>query len=378
MRKIIIILLASILTLGNSFTFALTAPVENKSQWLAQIFIANQIKGIGLVDSYQEDRTNVSYVYDNSLAAIACIIMGNFGLAEEILDTLSKEVKHTIENVPVEYYYYSDINGNGFGRAYCGNSAWFLQALNIYQKARSSKRYYIMQKKLADFLLTLQDSIDGGLRGSTYDYWKSTEHNIIAYVALTNFSRLNRLYSYFYKAEKIKFFLKSPAIWDGVRFNRGPYDTTKVTDVQALGVLLLGNDYSTALTWAEDNFKLTKPFNTETATGFDFNGDLDTINTETVTGFDFNDDLDTIWLEGTLQMALAFYKANDARTGSSLKGEYYYNEASKTIQGDGSVVLATNRGTASEWWILEVWRAIAPTSWLIFYRLKFNPLIILY
>ncbi|MBI4972789.1 MAG: hypothetical protein HZA27_02225 [Candidatus Omnitrophica bacterium] len=354
MHKIITVLFTLGFLLNNSFTYAAIQTVESKRQWRAQIFIANQIKGIGLVDSYQEDKENRSYVYDNTLAAIASMNLGNFGLAKEILDTLCYEVKNTAQGVPFESYIYSDTNGNGSGLAYCGNSAWFLQALNIYQKLKTSTTYYTTQKKLADFLLTLQDPIDGGLRGNTYEYWKSTEHNIIAYVAIRNFGRLNGLSSYVSKADKIKKFLQSSAIWNGAYFNRGAWDRVKVIDVQALGVLLLGNNYSNALAWAETNLKLSRPFNSGT-----------------VTGFDFNDDLDTVWLEGTLQMALAFY-----RVGNTTKANYYYNEAIKTTQGDGALVLATNRGTASEWWMMEVWRAIAPTSWLILYYLKFNPLIL--
>jgi len=351
-----IILLTGVLVLGNSFAYAGITSVENKTQWRAQLFIANQIKGIGLVDSYQEDGSNISYVYDNCLAAIACMLMKNFGLAEEILDTLSFEVKNTMEKVPFESYDYTDSDAFGKGLAYCGNSAWLLQAMNIYQKLRASKRYYATQKKLADFLLTLQDPIDGGLRGDSVEYWKSTEHNIIAYVSLKNFGRLNRQFAYFIKAEKIKNFLKSPAVYNGVRFNRGANDPTEVTDVQALGALLLGKNYSSALSWADSHLKLTT-----------------LLNSQTVTGFDFDNNLDTIWLEGTLAMALAFYQLNNL-----IKADYYFNEVKKTIQMDGSVLLATKTGTASSFWQLEPWRAIAPTAWLIFYCLKFNPLTLYY
>lgn len=353
-NKVVVSLLILALIANNVNAYAGIMPLESKRHWRAQIFIANQIKGIGLVDSYQEDEISISYVYDNSLAAIACMLMDNFGLAKEILNTLTREVEMTKEGVPFERYYYSDFYGRGMGRAYCGNSAWLLQALNIYQKLRPGRPYYHMQKKLADFLLTLQDPIDGGLRGSTSDYWKSTEHNVIAYVALKNFGQLNRLPKYVTRAEKIKDFLTGPIIWDGTRFNQGAFDIGRVIDVQALGVLLLGSEYSSALSWAEENLRATRPFNSET-----------------VTGFDFNIDLDTVWLEGTIQTALAFYHSGDHE-----KGAYYFSEVCKTIQDDGSVILATNRGTAAGYWILQPWRAIAPTSWFIFYYFKFNPLIL--
>lgn len=353
-KKIFFALLISVLVFNSSSAFCAITTVDAKRDWMAQKFIVNQVKGIGLVDSYQEDGENRSYVYDNVLAAMACMAEGNFGLAKEILGTLSNEVKNSSYGVPYERYFYSDTDGTGYGISYAGNSAWLLQALNIYQKLRSDKTYYTTQKKLADFLLSLQDSSDGGIKGSKDDTWKSTEHNIIAYCAIRNFGRLNNMSSYTNSAEKIKTFLTGSSIWNGERFNRGKNDSTKVVDVQALGVLLLGSSYSKALTWAEKNHKLSKTYNSQTVTGFDFDGNLD-----------------TVWLEGTLQMALSFYKSSNTSNGDT-----YYNEALKTAQSDGSLILATNKGSASDYWTLQAWRAIAPTSWLIFYYLKFSPLVL--
>ena len=360
-KKIFFALLILVLFFSHSSAFCAIITVDTKRDWMAQNFIANQIKGIGLVDSYQEDGENRSYVYDNALAAMACMAEGNFGLAKEILDTLANEVKNSSYGVPCESYFYSDTNGAGYGISYAGNSAWLLQALNIYQKLRSDKTYYKTQKKLADFLLSLQDSSDGGIKGSKDAAWKSTEHSIIAYCALRNFGKLNSKFSYIKRAEKIKTFLISSRIWNDSekRFNQGIHadgniDTGEVVDAQALGVLLLGSSYSGALTWAEENLKLSKTYNSQTVSGFDFDGNLD-----------------TVWLEGTLQMALSFYKSKNTSIGDT-----YYNEALKTAQSDGSLILATNEGSAGDSWILRPWRAIAPTSWLICYSLKFNPLIL--
>lgn len=357
MKKIGLTFVLVALTLYGSFLYADVELVENKPNWRAQVFIVNQIKGIGLVDSYQEDGEDRSYVYDNALAAIASMAMGNFGLAKEILDTLCDEVNNSLQEVPFESYNFS--NGVGSGISNAGNSAWLLQALNIYQRLTKSKVYYSTQKRLADFLVGLQDAKDGALRGSKSEYWKSTEHNMIAYVALNNFGRLNRQRNYIIPALTIKKFLLGPVVWRGDHFlkglkENGSPDEEKVTDVQALGVLLFGRPYANILSWAENNLRLSMPYNLEMVTGFDFNGDLD-----------------TVWLEGTLQAALAFYKS-----GNISQGDFYYSEAAKTIQDNGSVILATNTGTASDVWTLEPWRAIAPTSWLIFCYLKFNPLIL--
>jgi len=354
MRSKIILILIAFFGLSAVSAFADILPVESKKEWKAQVFLANQIKGVGLVDSYQEDWQDISYIYDDALAVMANMAMKNVGMAKEILDTISKEIKTTSDGMPFESYHYYDTTGNGTGSSYCGNVAWLLQSFNIYQRTTGNREYYSCQKKMADFLLKLQDPKDGGLRGSICDTWKSTENNLAAYVALRNFGRINGSGYYMQKAEKVRIFLKSRAVWDGQRFNRGPGDPTEVTDVQALGVLVLGNNYRSALDWAEVNLQTIKPFNGKV-----------------ITGFDFNDDLDTLWSEGTLQMALAFSKANNP-----LKGDYYYNEISQAIGLDGSLVLATNRGSASEYWTLEPWRAAAPTCWLIFYSTKFNPLVL--
>ncbi|MFA6217123.1 MAG: hypothetical protein WDL87_05675 [Candidatus Omnitrophota bacterium] len=356
MMKFAKILFLLVFTAMSTCAYSAPVQVKNNSAWKAQIFLANQIKGIGLVDSYQEDASDISYVYDNALAAIAFTITGNYGLAQEILATLSTEVKLSLDNVPYESYTFSDASGRGNGVSYCGNTAWLLQAYTIYQKHTNSKEFLATQRLLADFLLKLQDSNDAGLRGSTYDSWKSTEHNIIACAALSNYGRLNNLFSYYSKAQKIKKFITSPAVWDGTRFNRGPFDSTAVTDVQSLGVLLLGVKYSAALSWAENNLGLIKPLNNSSAL---------------IKGFDYNSHLDTVWLEGTLQMSLAFLRAH-----VSSKYSFYLNEATKAQQKDGSVLLATNTGDASDFWTLQPWKAIAPTCWLIFNRLKFNPLIL--
>ncbi|HLD41054.1 MAG TPA: hypothetical protein VJA84_02635 [Candidatus Omnitrophota bacterium] len=351
MKKIIALVMLSSLLTANLVSAATNAASYSQAQ-KAQTFISNQIKGVGLVDSYQEDEKDVSYVYDNALAAMACMNMNNYGLAKRIFDALCKKVqKDGTYGIPYESYNFNTGKPISYN-LYSGNAAWLLQALNIYQKKQSSKTYYTVQKKLAAFLVKFQDSSDGAIKGSNNDSWKSAEHNIMAYVALRNFGRLNNLSSYVTKADKVKAFLTGSSIWDGERFNQGKNDTHRVTDVQALGTLLLGSSYSSALTYAEKYLKLT-----------------DYYNSKSVIGFDFNSDLDTVWLEGNLQMALAFYKS-----GNTTTGDYYYDEAAKTIQSDGSVILATSTGSASDWWTLQVWRAIAPTSWLIMYYNKFSPL----
>lgn len=334
--------------------------VENNPSYQAQLYLTKQIKGIGLVDSYIEDNQNLSYVYDNALTAMAFIATRDYGRAEQILNTLSL-IRRNAQGAYYESYNFLDINGSGQGNAFAGNTAWVLEALNLYQRYTGSFKYFALQRKLADYLISQQD-IDGGIRVLPGNPVKSTEQNIAAYVALRNFGTLYLMRYYTNKALKIRNFLANN-IWipSENRFRTSLPDPqpsellTWVTDVQALGVLALGKKYAAALTWADDPTHLrtskTTPSNIP------------------ITGFDFNSDLDTVWLEGTFHMGLAYKK-----TGNASKAQYYVNEGLKAQNADGSILLATNTGTASIYWMLTPWHAAAPTAWLIFNMYNFNPL----
>jgi hypothetical protein len=366
------------------------------------------IRGIGLVDSYsvadpnyekQEDKASRSYVYDNALAAIASLQRGNHYLALEILHTLCAEVKKTTGVLFESYDFSLAGGGNGEGPIFSGNLAWLLQALNIYQKfyqdlykvtadvyRLNNPVFYTMQLILADYLLTLQDDdpTDGGIWVDAAKDRKSTEHNIIAYVALRNFGRLNGegYKTYITKAEMISNFITNRA-WNTSekRFNRGQTEGTpdvpdkaKVVDAQALGVLLAASldrsrvitnyrsTYAPALDWAVTWFQTSVNFKKADNTY------------KIIYGFDFNENKDTIWLEGTLQMTLAFYYSG--RSDGAINSTYYYNNAKETMQFDGSLPWATNKGDSGQGYDLEFWRAVASTAWLVFCDKKFNPLVL--
>lgn len=378
----------------------------------ATIYAYIPIRGIGLVDSYladvnyptQETEHYVSYVYDNALAVIACILRGNYYLATEILYTLCNKVTlPVVEKIPYESYNVHKGSVIGYSLN-CGNCAWLLQALNIYQKTyqdlykasyldyqNKNKSFSAMQQRLADYLLTLQDKIgDKALQASKNEKQKSLENNIAAYVALRNCGMLNPNFvkspDYKNAANEIIEFIRNPPMWVeddplNEHFNcgkkpDGTIDTTKVVDVQALGVLLAASldsfygsnnvgKYKDALTWAEKTLRNTKTLygTTEQITGFDFNY------TENPTPPKSN--LDTVWLEGTLQMTLAFYKS-----GNISSAQFYFPEVAKTLKYYDSIPWATNEGDTGFNYNLQCWRAVAPTAWLVFCEKQFNPLIL--
>ena len=313
----------------------------------AHRYLVGQIKGIGLIESYT-DNTGNSYTYDNALAVMAFVAMGDYDNAKTILNTYKNTISASASGGYGDVYDYA--TGSGSGAISVGPNSWLLNAVNLYYDKTGDSQFQTLGQQLANFLVGLQD-IDGGLFGSWSVFWKSTEHNQSAYAALYNYGTFNNSSTYVDKANLIKDFLVTEC-WNGERFLRGKNDPLVVTDVQAYGVLSLGTSYASAIYWAEYHTKCTHNLGKKT----------------TVTGFDFNDDLDTVWLEGTLQQAMAFNKNfDDWRAG------IYYDNVKKTQRPNGSFLIATNEGTTGTDWILQPIEAVAPTCWYIFYNTDTNP-----
>lgn len=334
----------------TTLTIAVSQPVSaaRRARGLegAYQFLSNQVKGIGLVDSYK-DVFNTSYTYDNALAAIAFVAQDDYDRAKTLLNAYQNKI-----GLP-NYGGYNDVydyqTGVGTGYISAGPNAWLLNAVNFYYYNTNDPQFLTLAQKLADFLVGLQDT-DGGVFGDRYVTWKSTEQNLIGYASLYNFGILTQQDLYVQKANLIKDFLVREC-WNGERFLRGKNDPTEVTDVQAAGVLALGTVYASSIYWAEYHTKCAKP-----------------LGGQTVTGFDFNNDLDTVWLEGTLQETLAFKKNfDDYRAG------IYYNNVNKTQRENGSFLCATNQGTTGSDWVLLPIESVAPTCWYIFYKTGTNP-----
>jgi hypothetical protein len=238
-----------------------------------------------------------------------------------------------------------------------GHNAYLLQALNLFSWRTSDHRYDGIARGIADFLLTLQDSADGGLFGRTGVAWKSTENNLVAYSALNNLALVQNLPAYVTRAAQIEDFLVRDC-WNGAWFLTGKSDPTIVTDVQALGTLVLGVGYSNGSFWVESYTKATQRYSGK----------------KQVTGFDLNTDRDTVWTEGTLQQALAFWLASDnARFG------FYRTEAEKLRQSSapsGRPATVAQPGLASSLkdgrrWRQRpgiCWSAIRTTFWVCYRR----------
>jgi hypothetical protein len=312
-------------------------------------FLKSRIGPIGLLDSLVEDKTDYSYTYDDALAAMAFLSVGDRLSAQRVLDGFVR-----IGQAPGGGFLhrYRTSGASAGGTLAAGHNAYLLQAMNLFSWRTGDRRYDSIARSIADFLLTLQDRADGGVLGRPGVTWKSTENNLAAYSALANLALVQNLPAYGIRATQIGNFLVREC-WNGTRFLTGKNDSTIVTDAQALGLQVLGAGYANGSFWVESYTKATQRYSGK----------------KQVTGFDLNTDRDTVWTEGTLQQALAFWLAID-----NARFAFYRTEAEKLIQPSGAFWAASNRGTTGFGDFFERWQAVAPTAWYIFVSNQDNVL----
>ena len=312
-------------------------------------FLKSRMGSAGMLDSFVEDRTDYSYTYDNALAAMAFLSAGDRASAQRVLDGFV-----AIGQAPGGGFLHRyRANGAGAGGTLAaGHNAYLLQAFNLFSWRTGDRRYDIIAHGIADFLLSLQDSADGGVFGRPGVSWKSTENNLAAYSAIANLSLVQNSPTYGIRATQIRDFLIREC-WKEGRFLTGKNDAMIVTDVQALGTQILGVGYSNGSFWIESYTKTTQRYSGKNQ----------------VTGFDLNTDRDTVWTEGTLQQAMAFWLAGD-----NTRFGFYRTESEKLRQSSGAFWAASNRGTTGFGEFFERWQAVAPTAWYVFVSNQDNVL----
>ena len=311
-------------------------------------FLRTQMGPTGLLDSYVEDNEKTAYTYDNALVAMAFFAAGDLDSCRKVLDAFLK-----IPATPDGRFFesYNPIDGSpGIDHLTLGPNAYVLQAMNLYFRETKDPRYNEVSRKLVDYILSHQDRNNGGLFGQKDVTWKSTEQNLASFCGVHNYGLIHNDRDIQAKARQLQLFLKREC-WIKGRFYRGENDDTAVTDAQSLGTLIMGDRFSGGLKWAENNTFCTVAMPGE----------------EKLSGFDFNGDLDTIWTEGTLQVALAYQSIGNLR-----KADEHWQAAQKLKHPSGAYLVAPRSGTTGGQWILQKWQGIAPTSWAVFYAYRFN------
>lgn len=324
--------------------------VKGKASVAAALdFLSSRQTDFGLIDSYVEDSTDYSYSYDNAMAAMAFISAGDLAAAARILEAFAA-IGPEPDGGFLHRYYASDGRA-AYGISGVGANTYLLHALNLYRIESGDASFDILAAGIVEYLLAHQD-VDGGLFGRAGVTWKSTENNLAAYTAIHSFGAMRGIQPYIDAASAIRAFLLAEC-WDGTRFLTGKNDPMIVTDVQALGALVLGPAYTNGAYWVENHTLHTQRYEGR----------------RTITGFDLNTDRDTVWTEGTLQQALAFSVAADPA-----RADFYQREAEKLFQSSGAFLQASKVGTTGFGDNFTRWQAAAPTAWFVLVANRDNVL----
>lgn len=322
--------------------------------WLQRQQLAN-----GLVPSAENG--NVISLYDQALAALALMAVGDMDRARKIFDFFDQRIDGELREGPGGFSQFRDRNGTPGRHRWMGDNAWLLIALHHYEDATSDRRYARLIGALTDWLKELQDT-DGGLwAGYAADNmrlnYKVTEGMIDAFVAVEGFTDFHTMLLDYLATDR----------WDNAEQNL---------------IAWVGHP---KYQWALDNFSWAYcAFPEFPATSLDGADRFRSSQTAAVTGailegYDIDEDRETIFMEGTGQMALAFRLA-----GRVMESEYYRQQmrlayvSSDTYAEAGGFPYASNAGSGYGsdplWPTAHTEIALSPGVWYLLAQVGFNPL----
>jgi hypothetical protein len=333
-------------------------PVFSADEWQIISWMNNQQLSNGLLES--SENSNFVSLYDNALAAMVFMLVGDFDKAEAIFDFFDAKVDVELLSGVGGFSQFRDRNGVPTNLRWMGDNAWLLIALNNYHAATNSARYQSMSSNISDWLKSLQDT-DGGLYAgyqsddSLLDY-KVTEGNIDAYNAILGYQDFH--------SNLLNFLINNR--WDNADNNLMAWpenpDYRYAIDNHSWAYCIF-NDYPISALHSAERF-----ISTHTAT----------VNGRRLTGYDIDEDKDTVFIEGTGQMALAFNLA-----GLYGEGDFYLGEMEKVLiqsefhSDSMGFPYASNRGTGygntDLWEGVDTEIALSGGAWYLFAKSRFNP-----
>jgi hypothetical protein len=291
----------------------------------------------GLVLSYEGDRSleEICFTYDQALATIVFVLFDKRERAQKVLDFYLKNVREG-KSIYNAYYTKGDVSEYVI---HSGPNAWIgLAALN-YIKLTGDKKYFLIVKRVANFLLGMIDK-EGGIKGGPKERWYSTEHNLDAFAFFNLLSQMKPDKKYLEAKEKIKEWISRYAYTSyGPPVKRGKGDATIATDTYAWSVTTFGPALLSSLKMDPKAILEFAIENCEVKAKFKYK-DRDI----KVTGFDFAKFRNTarggvVSSEWTAQMILSFevmadyYKDKDKDKYKQYlnKANFYFNELQKML-----------------------------------------------
>lgn len=255
-----------------------------------------------------------------------------------------------------------------------GNMAWPMIALLSYIDESADEEHLATVLSMGEWIESCCRDVDGGYTGGfegweptpTQVTWKATEHNIDLYVAFSKLYAATGDLVWLDRAEHARLFVEG--MWAGDHFWTGTdsdgqlNESVLPADINTWAVLALGEDYTTSLTWVEDNCSLSEG----NFVGSDFDCDPNNSNPE---------EPDCIWWEGTAHLALALQVAE--RTDDS---QIYLDALRKAqiagLNADGWGIPAASCDGLSTGFDWEYFARVhvGATAWYLLAELGYNPL----
>ncbi|MCR3759384.1 hypothetical protein KYB31_10335 [Clostridium felsineum] len=378
---------------------------DNAYTWLKTQQDSAKLDGTGLpsgiVDSFEDYwgpnlPKQISYTYDQGVAAIAFLLKGDTTRAKNILTLMSKI--QGSDGSWCNSYWNNNLSGQEIIKN-VGPGMWVCLAVMNYEKITGDTSFHAMATKYIDWALQFQKPNGGISGGQTYASgtwqpvtWSGTEENIDAYAALKYFASTTPEKSSTYKTadDKVRSFLDNVE-WDSAynRFHGGFKNDTQTVDpyvpldVNPWGVMALSgsnnpHNYASSLAYIE-NAKgnssgvgtLSNPKYVETLTAAD--------NGQTMTLYDFDWESDNannrgadIWFEGSAFMSCAYYMQGNVNKADNIIDNIIKKQSTTVGESLGGVPYSL-MGTNNNYWTMAQENCVSSTGWLIIAASRWNP-----
>ncbi|MFX0555570.1 hypothetical protein ACOCEA_02165 [Maribacter sp. CXY002] len=321
-------------------------------QWVFQMQSST-----GLVAS--TENSDFTSLYDNALAALLFVEIGQKGKAERIFDYYTTIMDSELDQNG-GFYQFRKSDGSEPERIWMGDNAWLLIALNHYKDVYGLSKYDELTLKLEFWMRSLQQedgSLLGGINTDGTAIPKVTEGMLMAFNAVKGYDDFHKNLLSFLANNRWNNELGILMAWP-----ENP-EYAFALDVLTLSKGIFSDMSDDVL------FQANRFLNEQTLT---LSGDQ-------ITGYCFDDDKDVIWLEGTSQMALAFNDIERFDLAEKLLKDLEKSLIKSSITPEAKGIpytsnFGTSYGPSLLWDHTDISPTLSSSIWYAFAKMKFNPL----
>lgn len=320
-------------------------------------FVSMQLDN-GLLES--AEYSNIVSLYDNALAAIVFTMFEDYERAQDIFSYFDGIVDSELKDNISGFAQFRDRYGfiKDYANRWLGDNAWLLIALNFYEYYSEDYQYSNLKSQLELWIRSLAQedgSLLGGYTNTGGNIMPVTEAMLDAFNAVSGYDSLHQGILQFFEEERYSDFYEVITAWPG-----NPY--VLALDVHAWSYSILPDVSNDVLDLA-DLFKMEY-----------------TIGENVVYGYSFDIDLDTIWIEGTMEMAVAYNLAGlEHRANELIVDMEYFMINSNNFTATKGLPYASNMGThyAQDplWDGVDTNICISSSAWYLFALNRIDPFI---